>query len=610
MSWLRLKDLVASTSANNNKMLGLNSGNTVVAVTAEDMVEKAISSSTTVQNAFNTQTANAIQNDNSVQQVFNNQVGDAIQNDNSVNNVFNSQVTNAINNDPGTQAAMTTQVTNVNNNPTTTVTYNNPPQVNGQPVLALPTSKNDGDHLMYDGLGTTDVSAKKLLVKASAAEKTQLVNFGQTSSSVRTAQSFLRILNEFYRFSFLDGKNHGGRTSNHSGNILNEEQSWTINSSTNEITQSINSRGTIGFASPAGEEYDSYDAIVQFKSTGQDNDTIGWVVSLNRGAPNDINADTPSDHSLVIERDLNQGSGLLLGIRRGDGANSTIQSNKARFPFGASSSNGGNWPNYNGCPIKVERRPDHLRVWGIDNTSTTPGWDDTAWGTPIFDLALSAGNGLAEFAQPGNWGLCARSQGLCSWGDLFFNGVNEGGLELSPQPDPITNNLVFDIESGNTYKYTNGQWIVDPQSRTIHDYVDSGQLLYDTSSKGLYVKDNGELQLLQSSRMNGVVLTANSGITVNDIGKLIVAGPGCNVLTFNGNYGLGWNCVILNKSNASLKIDTGGASGAGSRFGDRGLAQGNTYIMLDNGGEARCYGNGHNAGANIHVAMTGGDYGI
>ena len=114
MSWLRLKDIVASVSANNNKMLGLSSGNAVVAVTAEDMVEKAISSSTTVQNAFNTQTANAIQNDNSVKQVFNNQVGDAIQNYNSVNNVFNSQVTNAINNDPGTQAAMTTQVTNVN----------------------------------------------------------------------------------------------------------------------------------------------------------------------------------------------------------------------------------------------------------------------------------------------------------------------------------------------------------------------------------------------------------------------------------------------------------------------------------------------------------------
>lgn len=604
MSWLRLKDLVASASTNNNKMLGVTSGNAIVAVTAEDMVEKAISSSTTVQTAFNTQTSNAIQNDNSVKQVFNNQVGDAIQNDNTVNNVFNSQVTNAITNDPGTQAAMTTQVTNVNNNSSTTVTYTNPPVVNGKPVLALPTSKNDGDHLMYDGLGTTDVSSKKLLVKASAAEKTQLVNFGQASSSARTAQTFQRILTDFYRFSFMGGHNHGGRVSP----AGNEEQSWVINNTTNEITQGINSHSTIGFASPFGEEYDSYDAIVQFKSTGQDNDMIGWVVSLNRGSPSDINANTPSDSALLLERDLNQGSGLYLVIRNGDGTATAVQNNKARFPFGASSSNGGNWPNYNGCPVKVERRPDTLKIWGIDNTSTTPAWDDPSWGTPIFDLTFTGS--IANFAQPGNWGLCARSQGLCSWGDLFFNGVKEGGLELSPKPDPTTNNLVFDIESGNTYTYSNGSWVSDPQGRTIHEYVDSGQLLFDTASKGLYIKDNGELQLLQSKRMDGVELTADSNITVNDIGKLIVAGPGCSTLTFNGNYGLGWNCVILNKSNVSLKIDTGGGTGSGSRFGDRGLSQGNTYIMLENGGEARCYGNGHNSGANIQVGMTGGDYGV
>lgn len=590
MSWFRLKDAVVSTSANNNRMLGVSSGDVLIAVTAEDMVEKAISGSTTVQNAFNTQ------------------VGDAIENDNSVQNKFNSQVSNAINNDNTVKNSLNTQITNVNNSPTTTVTYNNPPTVGGQPVLALPTSKNDGDHLMYDGLGTTDVSAKKILIKASAAEKTQLVNFGQASSSARTAETFQRILNEFYRFSFLGGNNHGGRTANHSGTITNEEQFWTINSVTNEITQSVNSHSTIGFASPTGEEYDSYDAIIKFKSSGGDNDMIGWVVSLNRGAPNDINANTPADRALLIERDLNQGSGLMLVIRNGDNTNQVIQNEKTRFPFGAASPTG-NWPNYNGCPIKVERRPDHLRVWGIDNTSTTPGWDDPAWGTPIFDLDLAADARLNQFQVPGSWGLCARSQSLCSWGDLFFNGVKEGGLELAPKPDPSTNNLVFDVESGNTYTYSNGSWVLDPQSRTIHDYVDSGQLLLDTASKGLYVKDNGELQLLSSSRMQGLELTSDYVVGVNDIGKLIVACPGCSTITFNGNYGLGWNCVILNKTTTDLKIDTGGAGGSGSRFGNRGLNDNNTYLMLENGGEARCYGNGHNSGANIHVGMTGGDYG-
>lgn len=644
MSWLRLKDLVASASTNNNKMLGVTSGSTVVAVTAEDMVEKAISSSTTVQTAFNTQTSNAIQNDNSVKQVFNNQVGDAIQNDNTVNNVFNSQVTNAITNDPGTKAAMTTQVTQVNNNPTTTVTYTNPPTVNGQPVLALPTSKNDGDHLMYDGLGTTDVSAKKILVKASAAEKTQLVNFGQASSSARTAESFQRILGDFYRFSYgmtannmlgsgsrqfqythtnnpmvTDGVvtygNHAGASFSYEGNAQpNEETDWEMNAN-NEITQGINSFMAIGFANPADETYDTYDAIVTAKSTGSDDDFIGFVLALNRGNPNDENANGPADSYIAVYRTLNNsfGMGVKLVYNQSLSGSTVLGLSSAADGFQdiwANSLGGPGWSAYNGCPFKIERRPNSIRIWAIDNVANSPDWDSAAWGDPLFDIDLTSSAILNQFTVPGNWGLYAQSQGACSWGDLFFNGVKEGGLELAPKPDPKTNNLVFDIESGNTYTYSNGQWVVDPQSRTIHDYVDSGQLLFDTASKGLYIKDNGELQLLQSSRMNGVVLSGNSGIAVNDIGKLIVAGPGCSTLTFNGNYGLGWNCVILNKSGASLKIDTGGGTGSGSRFGDRTLSQGNTFLMLGDGGEARCYGNGHNSGANIQVGMTGGNYGV
>ena len=80
---------------------------------------------------------------------------------------------------------------------------------------------------MYDGLGTTDVSAKKLLIKASAAERTQLVNFGQASSEQRTAASFQRILTDFYRFS------HGTVANNNMGtdqyNYLFNDPFYTTN---------------------------------------------------------------------------------------------------------------------------------------------------------------------------------------------------------------------------------------------------------------------------------------------------------------------------------------------------------------------------------------------
>ena len=628
MSWKRLKDIVASTAVNSNKMLVVTAADVVTTVVGEDVVQEAISNSNNVKNAFNTQVSTAITNDPNVQ------------------NSFNTQVSNAITNDGGVQNSLTTSVNNINNQAGTTVTYVNPPTVNGQPLLALPTSENDGDHLMYDGMGTTDVSAKKLLVKASAAERTQLVNFGQASSQQRTAASFQRILTDFYRFShgsrttsnlgfgtnqvnFNDPNmltnttstfgNHAGVNYTFNGPAANEEGDWSLNAS-NEITQGINSNFWIGFASPPDELYDTYDATIVLKSAGRDDDMIGFVIALNRGDPADPNAQGPLDTNLMVFRSLNTSSGTGLSMQINAGlptqaniatAASGLFRNDLSNPSSGQASNsfgtplaGTGWAAYNGCALKIERRPNRVRVWGIDDVSNAPSLDSPAWGNPVFDIDLTADARLAEFQNPGNWGLNALSQGLCSWGDLMFNGVSQGGLSLNPKPDPTINNMVFDVESGTTYVWNNGAWEVDPQGRTIHDYVDSGQMLLDTASGSLYVKDNGELQLLQSTRSQGVELDANSGITVNDIGKLIVAGPGCSELTFDGNYGIGWHCTVLNKSGGTLTLKTSGST----RFGDL-LGPGRTEINLGDSREAKCYGNGHNGGANIHLTTSAGDYG-
>jgi len=287
MSWLRLKDLVASASTNNNKMLGVTSGSTVVAVTAEDMVEKAISSSTTVQTAFNAQTSNAIQNDNSVKQVFNNQVGDAIQNDNAVNNVFNSQVTNAITNDPGTKAAMNTQITQVNNNPTTTVTYTNPPTVNGQPLLPLPTSSRAGEHLIYGAAGSTQVNNKKLVIKASSAARTNFVNQAQGQAVIQLNASFQDILDNFYRFSHKDGSDHA--------NVANE-QGWSMDASGN-LSQPTNTDNALGFASQ--QFYDQFEGTILVRSSDSDNDLMGFVLAL---CQQDENGNNIGDETISVVR--------------------------------------------------------------------------------------------------------------------------------------------------------------------------------------------------------------------------------------------------------------------------------------------------------------------
>jgi hypothetical protein len=198
------------------------------------------------------------------------------------------------------------------------INFGTTPTVNGQPILSLPTSSNDGEHLIYEGLGTTDVKNKKLLIKAAASPTTNQLNFSQFSNLERINASFGDILANFYRFSYTNSTNdhridvignHGGRERN-DGN--NEEGEWDLNSS-NEISQTINSISTIGFASI--DSFDTYDAMIVTKSTGSDDDIIGWVIALNRGAPNDPAAQTPFDSYISVHRALNAGSGSWSGIR-------------------------------------------------------------------------------------------------------------------------------------------------------------------------------------------------------------------------------------------------------------------------------------------------------
>ena len=666
MSWKRLKDIVASTAINSNKMLAITAADVVTTVVGEDVVQEAISNSNTVKNAFNTQVSTAITNDATVQ------------------NSFNTQVSNAITNDAGVQTSLTTSINNVNNQAGTTVTYVNPPTVNGQPLLALPTSRNDGEHIMYDGLGTTDVSAKKILIKASAAERTQLVNFGQASSLQRTAASFQEILDNFYRFSHNGGNDHAGTAVNVSDRIAhnniggatlfltnhglltgqtvtfsgsdipaplltgqsftvtridgdrfsvngivaynltpgdsffmartrNLEQAWVIDNN-NNLTQPINWTGALGFASQI--LYDTYEGSILLRSSDPDNDLLGFVLCL---CQTDENGNAIGDETISVIR-TNEIGNHTIGAQAPSVQKFSIvynlqQNDQVILAWDSTGTypNGTGWStlNPNGDAIKFKRSRDLIEVWLIQNVAQPPPLDDPSWDAGNYisvDLTV-ANNGvsaatLAKFREPARWGLVASSQGDCSWANLLFNGVNEGGLSLNPKPDPTINNMVFDVESGTTWVWNNGAWTPDPQGRTIHDYVDSGQMLLDTASGSLYVKDNGELQLLQSTRMQGVELTADSGITVNDIGKLIIAGPGCSTLTFDGNYGIGWHCTVLNKSGGTITLDTSGVT----RFGDL-LGPGRTEINLGNSREAKCYGNGHNGGANIHVTTSQGDYG-
>lgn len=479
------------------------------------------------------------------------------------------------------------------------INFGTTPTVNGQPVLSLPTSSNDGEHLIYEGLGTTDVKNKKLLIKAAASPTTNQLNFSQFSNLERINASFSKILNEFYRFSYGSSLNHWGRDNGPRGN---EEGTWFLNSN-NELSQTINSSSKIGFAS--NEVYDTYDAMIIGKSTGTDDDVIGWVVALNRGSA-DPTANTPLDSYISIHRSLNNSSGSndLCGVsvwyNYGLPGGKELYHNKTAFPDTWSNGQGANgWAAYNGIGFKIERRPDVVNFWAIDNITNAPAWDDPAWGgagDPLFSLDLVADADLNQFTSPGSWGLMAYSQGLCSWGDLFLNAPATAASTTSAAPDPALNNYVFDIESNTTWVYRNGSWQVDP-ARSIHDFVDSGQLLYDTTSKTLSIKDSGTITKLISPRPTFDIRSANFTVEYSQANNIIRADAGCNKISLNGQYGAGFECTVLNLSGVTLELSSAGVSRFNAETNVRDINLGNNQI-------ARILGNGLNNGQNVSVQIT------
>jgi hypothetical protein len=484
------------------------------------------------------------------------------------------------------------------------INFGTTPTVNGQPILSLPTSSNDGEHLIYEGLGTTDVKNKKLLIKAAASPTTNQLNFSQFSNLERINASFGDILANFYRFSYTNSTNdhridvignHGGRERN-DGN--NEEGEWDLNSS-NEISQTINSISTIGFASI--DSFDTYDAMIVTKSTGSDDDIIGWVIALNRGAPNDPAAQTPCDSYISVHRALNAGSGSWSGIRVEynyglPGAKTLFNIQTGFSDAFANSTGGAGWGGYAGCPLKIERRPDYVKIWAIDNLSNAPAWDDAAWGTELCTIDLTTDSDLTQFQAPTNWGLMAQSQGFCSWGDLFLNAPATAASTTTAAPDPALNNYVFDIESNTTWVYRNGSWQVDP-ARSIHDFVDSGQLLYDTTSKTLSIKDSGTITKLISPRPTFDLRSANFTVEYSQANNIIRADAGCNVVSLNGQYGAGFECTILNLSGVTLTLRSAGVSRFNSETNVRDITMADNQI-------ARVLGNGLNNGQNVSVQIT------
>ena len=482
-------------------------------------------------------------------------------------------------------------------------------------LVPYPVSTNDGDHLVYEGLGSTTVANKKLLVKAAASPSTAQLSFTQSFYQDRINDEFNRILSDFYRFSYrsttrddavfksLTIGNHAGRdVESPPGTPTNEESGWSVNAN-NELIQPYNTVSVTGFASP--DLYDTYDAMVVAKSAGTDDDHIGWVIALDRGAPNDDNANTPYDSYICVYRSLNAEQqpliygddvGVNVYYNLGLPGEKKLAGNSTDFTdVYANSAGGSGWSAYDGCPFKIERRPTYIKIWAIDDTANTPEWDSSSW-ILIANLDLTSDPDLTKFQNPASWGLMAQSQPNCSWGDLYINAPAINKSTITSNPDPNLSSYVFDLETNKTYIRQNNNWI-QKAGVSIHDYIDSGQLLYDIAGRTLSFKDSGTINKLTSPRLALDSQPSNFTLQAGHDGEVIRADSGCSTITFDGNYGGGFRCKILNHSGASITLQSAGVT----RFKDD---TGTGTITLADNRMAECIGNGLNSGNNISVIIT------
>lgn len=493
--------------------------------------------------------------------------------------------------DPAVQTQLGDTINTINQAGNTTVTYTaaNPPTIGGQPVFAIPTNTDSGEHLIYEGTNGTNVVNKPFLQKALAGRGAPEVIFNQTAIYI----SFQDILDNFYRFSHYENRDHDSPTG---------EQGWTIDGNGN-ITQPTNTQYAVGFASQ--DFYTGYEARLIARSNDE-NDAIGFVLALDQSTGSDETLSIIRSNTKGVSRD---GAAYRWGIcyNFNKSNESWLTEAESTVPY----SSGQDWRTYypNGDAFKVSRKSNQIEVWVAYNVSTVPPDDDAAWvGYMSIDLTQAANSlpsnvvhatrlatvpqaTMARFQNGCRWGLVARSQPRCSWTELF---IAEQGAAFA---DAATNDLVFNIETNETFQYdaATQSW-VNVVGTTIGDFVDDGQALFDLGNGTLFFKQKGILQPLFSKRPDFTTISSNFTASGNMLAKVIRLDAGVTSVGFNSSYGEGWHATFLNCTGVAITLTSGGATGL------NGGAVGST-LTVPVGQNFRAFGNGLANGAGVSILI-------
>jgi hypothetical protein len=475
------------------------------------------------------------------------------------------------------------------------VTYTtvNPPQIGGQPIFAIPTNTDAGEHLIYEGTNGTNVVNKPFLKKALAGRGAPEVLFNQTASFI----SFADILSTFYRFSHTGANDHSNTTST-------GEQAWTIDADGN-LYQPINTQFATGFASL--DTYTGYEARVIVRSSGE-NDAIGFVFALDQSGGSDRTLSVIRSNSKANHAD---GASYRYGICYNFSKNDESWLAESEVSLTANANSQSTWGSIypNGDAFKISRSSTQIEVWIATNVATTPPDDDAAWtGYLSIDLTQAANtlplhlssatrlnpipaSTMAVFQGPCKWGLIARSQPACSWTELF---VAQQGAAFA---DPATNDLVFNIETNETFQWNEATSTWDNVLGTsLGDFVDDGQALFDLGNGTFFFKQKGILQPLFSKRPDFRSTNSNFTATGGMLAQVIRMDNGVTQVGFNASYGEGWHATFLNCTGGTVTCVGGGNTtlNAGTPA---------TTVTIPAGQSFRAFGNGLVNGAGVSILV-------
>ena len=292
-----------------------------------------------------------------------------------------------------------------------------------------------------------------------------VMNQADLETCKNNAPSFADVFSTWKKFSHLNGANDA---------VPSEVSAWTYDSSTDTITQPLNTTSYVGFISP--KSYSSYDITVRCYSTGSDDDSIGLVAAF----ATDTNG---REHTLSFIRSPGGTNAKWVCVMDYTAFSLTSTSNNQAIIVNKSStstSGSGNWNTASigtGTVINMTRNGNIFTAACSQFNSSTI--DETTRMTVDLDTLSSTYSTLNLFKGSSPWGYSNFSQPNSMYENIAVT-----------DPD----GYIFDVPNNSVLRYdtSTSSWTVI-SGITPASTIGAGRLSYNRTTGKLFYCTGSEI---------------------------------------------------------------------------------------------------------------------